>query len=101
MLVGYFNLKELKPKILFQNPSFLYAAGKKQKLLKLFRHWCDDVVTLISETPDHMILQRDIYDRDMIYSWGTRRVTLVGDAAHPMQPNLGLGGCMAIEVSSM
>ena len=45
-----------------------------------------------------MILQRDIYDRDMIYSWGIGRVTLLGDAAHPMQPNLGQGGCMAIEV---
>nr|GFC66921.1 zeaxanthin epoxidase, chloroplastic-like [Tanacetum cinerariifolium] len=38
-----------------------------------------------------------IYDRDMIYSWGAGRVTLLGDAAHPMQPNLGLGGCLAIQ----
>lgn len=53
---------------------------------------------LISETPEDMILQRDIYDRDMIYSWGVGCVTLLGDAAHPMQPNLGQGGCMAIEV---
>ncbi|KAL6288407.1 hypothetical protein ACE6H2_005917 [Prunus campanulata] len=44
-----------------------------------------------------MILQRDIYDRDMIYSWGIGRVALLGDAAHPLQPNLGQGGCMAIE----
>lgn len=44
-----------------------------------------------------MVLQRDIYDRDMIYSWGVGHVTLLGDAAHPMQPNLGQGGCMAIE----
>ena len=51
------------------------------------------------ETPDGKILQRDIYDRDMIYCWGIGRVTLLGDAAHPMQPNFGQGGCMAIEVS--
>ncbi|CAK9177406.1 unnamed protein product [Ilex paraguariensis] len=44
-----------------------------------------------------MILRRYIYDRDMIYTWGIGRVTLLGDAAHPMQPNLGQGGCMAIE----
>lgn len=25
-------------------------------------------------------------------------MTLLGDAAHAMQPNLGQGGCMAIEV---
>jgi zeaxanthin epoxidase len=36
------------------------------------------------ETPEDMILQRDIYDRDVIYCWGIRRVTLLGDAAHPI-----------------
>lgn len=71
--------------------------GKKKRLLNLFGHWCKDVVELISETQEDMILRRDIYDRDMIYTWGVGRVTLLGDAAHPMQPNLGQGGCMAIE----
>ncbi|XP_027338651.1 zeaxanthin epoxidase, chloroplastic-like [Abrus precatorius] len=74
-----------------------FPEGKKKRLLDLFGNWCNEVVTLISETPEHMILQRDIYDRDMINTWGVGRVTLLGDAAHPMQPNLGQGGCMAIE----
>ncbi|CAK7331785.1 unnamed protein product [Dovyalis caffra] len=63
---------------------------------KSLNHTCE-VVELISETQEDMILRRDIYDRDMIYAWGIGRVTLLGDAAHPMQPNLGQGGCMAIE----
>lgn len=71
--------------------------GKKKRLLNLYGHWCKEVVELISETQEDMILRRDIYDRDMIYTWGIGRVTLLGDAAHPMQPNLGQGGCMAIE----
>jgi 2-polyprenyl-6-methoxyphenol hydroxylase-like FAD-dependent oxidoreductase len=29
--------------------------------------------------------------------WGNRMVTLLGDAAHPCTPNLGQGGCMALE----
>ncbi|KAJ8899229.1 hypothetical protein K2173_012405 [Erythroxylum novogranatense] len=70
---------------------------KKKRLLGLFANWCKEVTELITETPDNMILQRDIYDRDMIYTWGIGQVTLLGDAAHPMQPNLGQGGCMAIE----
>ncbi|XP_027911316.1 zeaxanthin epoxidase, chloroplastic-like isoform X2 [Vigna unguiculata] len=74
-------------------------AGKKKRILDLFGNWCNEVIALISETPENMILQRDIYDRDMINTWGIDRVTLLGDAAHPMQPNLGQGGCMAIEDS--
>lgn len=71
--------------------------GKKKRLTELFGSWCEEVTSLISETQEEMILRRDIYDRDMIYPWGKGHVTLLGDAAHPMQPNLGQGGCMAIE----
>ncbi|XP_031274746.1 zeaxanthin epoxidase, chloroplastic-like [Pistacia vera] len=71
--------------------------GKHKRLLELFGHWCDEVVTLITKTMEDKILGRDIYDRDMMSRWGVGRVTLLGDAAHPMQPNLGQGGCMAIE----
>ncbi|KAK7405454.1 hypothetical protein VNO78_06759 [Psophocarpus tetragonolobus] len=74
-----------------------FPEDKKKRLLDLFGNWCNEVIALISETPEHMILRRDIYDRDMINTWGIGRVTLLGDAAHPMQPNLGQGGCMAIE----
>ena len=44
----------------------------------------NEVITLIMETPEDMILQRDIDDRDMIYCWGIGHVTLLGDAAHPI-----------------
>ncbi|KAL5762817.1 hypothetical protein ACOSP7_019081 [Xanthoceras sorbifolium] len=72
--------------------------GKKQRLVELFGHWCGEVISLISKTREDMILRRDVYDRDMMDEcWGIGRVTLLGDAAHPMQPNLGQGGCMAIE----
>ncbi|KAL9158170.1 hypothetical protein ABFS82_08G049900 [Erythranthe guttata] len=71
--------------------------GKKTRLLKLFDGWCDNVIDLLLATDEDAILRRDIYDRTPTFSWGKGRVTLLGDSVHAMQPNLGQGGCMAIE----
>ena len=58
----------------------------------------DDMVTdLIAATPEEDVIRRDIYDRAPIFKWTKGRVALLGDSAHAMQPNLGQGGCMAIE----
>ena len=72
--------------------------GRKTRLIELFGHWCEAVTDLIKATPEEDVLRRDIYDRIPIMTWSRGRVTLLGDAAHAMQPNLGQGGCMAIEV---
>jgi 2-polyprenyl-6-methoxyphenol hydroxylase-like FAD-dependent oxidoreductase len=55
------------------------------------------VAEIIRATPPKQILRTDIYDRPPIRRWSDGRVTLLGDAAHPMTPNLGQGGCQAIE----
>lgn len=73
--------------------------GKRERLLKIFEGWCDNVIDLLLATDEDAILRRDIYDRSPIFTWGRGRVTLLGDSVHAMQPNLGQGGCMAIEDS--
>ncbi|BDA47131.1 Zeaxanthin epoxidase, chloroplastic [Coccomyxa sp. Obi] len=71
--------------------------GKKARLLQIFGHWTDMVTDLIRATPEEDVIRRDIYDRPPIFKWTEGRVALLGDSAHAMQPNLGQGGCMAIE----
>ncbi|CAL5367872.1 unnamed protein product [Camellia sinensis] len=75
------------------------STGKKQRLLKIFEGWCDNVINLLLATDEDAILRRDIYDRAPTFNWGKGRVTLLGDSVHAIQPNLGPGGCMAIEDS--
>ncbi|KMZ57779.1 Zeaxanthin epoxidase, chloroplastic [Zostera marina] len=75
------------------------ADGMKKRLFDIFDGWCDNVIDLIHATKEEAVLRRDIYDKPPVFTWGKGRVTLLGDSVHAMQPNLGQGGCMAIEDS--
>ena len=71
--------------------------GNKQDVLARFGGWVEPVPALIAATPETAILRNDMYDRPPAQLWSRGRVTLVGDAAHPMTPNLGQGACQALE----
>ncbi|HEX7240126.1 MAG TPA: FAD-dependent monooxygenase [Longimicrobiaceae bacterium] len=73
------------------------AGGEKAELLRLFGGWHEPVRELVEATPEEAILRGDVYDRPTLRSWGRGRATLLGDAAHPMTPNLGQGACQALE----
>jgi 2-polyprenyl-6-methoxyphenol hydroxylase-like FAD-dependent oxidoreductase len=67
------------------------------ELLELFEGWHSPILDLIRST--QTILRTEASDRASSTSWGRGRTTLLGDAIHPTTPNLGQGGCMAIEDS--
>ena len=65
--------------------------------LDLFKGWYSPVIELIESTPSSSILKTGAFDRQSTKTWGHGRLTLLGDAIHPTTPNLGQGGCLAIE----
>jgi 2-polyprenyl-6-methoxyphenol hydroxylase-like FAD-dependent oxidoreductase len=69
--------------------------GTKQKLKRLFGNWHYPIPELIENTEN--ILKNSLSDRIPRKGWTKGNITLIGDAAHPTTPNLGQGGCMAIE----
>lgn len=66
-------------------------------LLRLFDGWYRPVLQLIEATPPSSILKTGAFDRPANRNWGRGRMTLLGDAIHPTTPNLGQGGCLAME----
>ena len=71
--------------------------GNKQDVLERFSGWDDQVLKIVNATNADAILRTDIYDRPNLRSWSVGRVTLLGDAAHPMTPSQGQGACQALE----
>lgn len=71
--------------------------GEKGEVLRLFGQWHQPIASLVERTAASAVLRNDIYDRPPARTWSRGRVTLVGDAAHPMTPNLGQGACQALE----
>jgi len=68
----------------------------RRRVLGLLRGWHEPVEALVRATLEEGIRRDDIYDRGPILRWGAGAVTLLGDAAHPMTPNLGQGAGQAL-----
>jgi FAD-dependent urate hydroxylase len=71
--------------------------GRKATLLRHFGRWHDPIPAALEETPEESMLRHGVYDMRPLKGWGLGPVTLLGDAAHPMRPSLGMGACQAIE----
>jgi len=75
--------------------------GTNKFLGAIFEGWSVDIHHILDATREDEIQQRDLYDRppSVIKPWTKGPVALLGDAVHAMMPNLGQGGCQAIEDS--
>ena len=66
-------------------------------LLETFREFHPDILEMIAETAKQNIILNDIIDIQPMDSWCTENLCLIGDAAHATTPNMGQGGCQAVE----
>ena len=75
--------------------------GSSKYLQDLFKEWSPEIHAILTVTKEDEIQQRDLYDRppSILKPWTKEHVALLGDGIHAMMPNLGQGGCQAIEDS--
>jgi 2-polyprenyl-6-methoxyphenol hydroxylase-like FAD-dependent oxidoreductase len=69
----------------------------RDEFLRRYEAWFDPIPALIEATQPEAIEPTFTYDRRPRRTWGQGRVTLLGDAAHPMKPNIGQGAAQALE----
>ena len=73
------------------------SRGRKGDVGEAFASWPSPIGAVVEATEERAILRNDLYDRPPARSWSAGRVTLIGDAAHPMLPNAAQGACQALE----
>jgi 2-polyprenyl-6-methoxyphenol hydroxylase-like FAD-dependent oxidoreductase len=73
------------------------SQADREALLRRFADWQEPVAAAIAATAPESIARLQIYDRKPLSQWGAGRVTLLGDAAHPMTTNLSQGACQTLE----
>ncbi|HZG07047.1 MAG TPA: FAD-dependent monooxygenase [Streptomyces sp.] len=71
---------------------------ERAELLRRFGYWHHPVPDLLAAVEPAAILRNDVYGTAVaLPAYHRGRVALLGDAAHAMTPNLGQGGCQAVE----
>jgi salicylate hydroxylase len=67
----------------------------KEELAAAYPGWNENLQRLFQSADD--VFKWGLFDRDPMANWTIGRVTLLGDAAHPMLPYLSQGAAMAME----
>jgi 2-polyprenyl-6-methoxyphenol hydroxylase-like FAD-dependent oxidoreductase len=75
--------------------------GELSYLQARFASWADPIPAVLAATDPDDVLRNDLYDRDQGRQWSRGPVVVVGDAAHPMRPHLGQGGCQGLEDAAL
>lgn len=95
------HLKSKTNQSLISGPKITDPSILRQETENLLRDWPSELLSIVKSTPDDTIIRTPLVDR---WLWpgitppaSSGKVVLVGDAWHPMTPNLGQGACCALE----
>lgn len=78
----------------YKHESWITECDREEPIQR-YNRWHESLARLFSASK--IWYKWALYDRDPIPQWTAERVTLLGDAAHPMLPYLGQGACQAME----
>ena len=71
--------------------------SKVDIVMDIFSDYNQQVKNIIAATPANDLFKWGIFAREPVSKWSTKNITLLGDAAHPLEPFMGQGASLAIE----
>jgi 2-polyprenyl-6-methoxyphenol hydroxylase-like FAD-dependent oxidoreductase len=67
------------------------------EMVVMYRGFLPEVVSMIANTPEEELHTFETWGLDLLPTWSSGRVALLGDAAHPVSQVVGQGASLAVE----
>jgi 2-polyprenyl-6-methoxyphenol hydroxylase-like FAD-dependent oxidoreductase len=72
-------------------------ANPEDEFARRFADWHEPIPAALAAAAPGSLVRTFTYDLRPLRRWTAGRVTLTGDAAHPMRPDIGMGAAVALE----